>query len=374
MKLRHFFSLLLLCALCISVVSGQDVPEIYQPKYLYLSSATADSNAIEFPKKLLKSLGKLGLVWIDPMHFEPETQNGYDTIFNVTKSIQTGGFFLKNTEVSNLEYKVFQQSFAASAYLPDTGVWNDDLMFNTHPFVHYYYQHSAYNQFPVVGVSQWQAMAFCKWKTEQLNFWLKSNGLGMYEAQVSLPTESEFQSAYEFLYPKWLLDQKHPCFTGTMARSSQAYVLGCNGYRANFGNITTYRVEQLRLPFNGGSTNTHWITSTVSFPKVYGVYNLLGNVAEWTSTKGNDVLFNTEEYYLGMNGKILTQTYKQIDSSILLKRLHLPEELGTHFVIKGGGWDDDIFYLQPSAIRMAQQYKSYRDVGFRYAVHISIKD
>lgn len=356
------------------VLQGQDVPAYLQPKYLYIShSDSVQTNGNVSNKKLLKQFKKWGLVWIDSGTYDTETQMGYDTIMNMTRSIASNGFFILSTEVSNAEYKEFQQSNNVPSYYPDTNVWIDPIMIQTHPFVTYYYQHQAYDNFPVVGVSQWQAAAFCKWKTAQMNHWLAEKGFTDYEIEVGLPSDAEFLLTYYSLYPKWLQSTKNNCLTSTLQAGSLSFVLGCNGYRANFGHITSNRLADLKLLPFGSYSLGHTLVQTEGYPNVFGTYNLLGNVAEWTSTDCRKVLFNSEEYYAGMNGKVIKQQYKIIDSNRLEKYLYRPEEMQKHFVIKGGSWEDDIYYLQPASIRIGNEYSSYKDVGFRYVIHIKAK-
>lgn len=359
---------------CFGKSHGQDVPGYLQPKYLYIShSDSIQSNGNVNHKKILKQFKKWGLIWIDSGTYAAETQMGYDTIMNMTRSIGSNGFFILATEVSNFEYKEFQQSNNVPSYFPDTNVWIDPIMIQTHPFVTYYYQHVAYSNFPVVGVNQWQASAFCKWKGEQMNQWLAEKGITDYEIEVRLPSETEFLLTYYSLYPRWLSSSKNKCLTSTLQASSLSYVLGCNGYRANFGHITSNRLADLKLLPFGNYSLGHTLVQTYGYPNVFGTYNLLGNVAEWTSTDCKNVLFNTEEYYAGMNGKIFKQQYKIIDSTRLNQYLFRPEDMQRHFVIKGGSWEDDIYYLQPAAIRIGNEYSSFKDVGFRYVIHVKAK-
>jgi hypothetical protein len=59
------------------------------------------------------------------------------------------------------------------AALPDTLVWRRNLAYNE-PYVEMYFRHPAYNNYPVVGVSWKQAMAFCNWRSKYRRDYLRT--------------------------------------------------------------------------------------------------------------------------------------------------------------------------------------------------------
>ena len=147
---------------------------------------------------------------------------------------------------------------------PDETVWvNDFKNAYNEPYLRMYFNHPGYDEYPVVGVSWEQATAFCVWRTIILK-----KSLNLPEGQViqdfRLPTEGEWEYAAragksENIYPwsiEGLKDDKD-CFM------------------ANF------------KPGDGNYTEDgHLITARVaSFsPNEFGLYDMAGNVAEWTST------------------------------------------------------------------------------------------
>ncbi len=72
---------------------------------------------------------------------------------------------------------------------PDTLSWLHDwsLSFNE-PMANMYFWHPAYGNYPVVGLSYWQCLAFLEWKTSQLTKQLK----GKYNLLCALPSEIEW--------------------------------------------------------------------------------------------------------------------------------------------------------------------------------------
>ena len=92
----------------------------------------------------------------------------------------TETFFADETEVSNLSWQEYEL-WTKNKYgllspehiscLPDTLVWRDKKAYNE-PYVEYYYRHPAYKNYPVVGISYEQAVAFCKWRSDRVKeFW-----------------------------------------------------------------------------------------------------------------------------------------------------------------------------------------------------------
>ena len=97
---------------------------------------------------------------------------------NVPRRVTVSSFYMDETEVSNINYKeylywlarVFGESYPEVRInaLPDTLVWREELSFNE-PFVETYFRHPAYDDYPVVGVNWVQANEFCKWRTDRVN-------------------------------------------------------------------------------------------------------------------------------------------------------------------------------------------------------------
>lgn len=89
------------------------------------------------------------------------------------------------------EIDFFGQKETISIY-PDTLVWIRDFSYSyNEPLAKRYFLHPSYNDYPVLGISLKQAMAFCQWKTKQL----MNQAGGPYDVIVRLPTSNEWESA-----------------------------------------------------------------------------------------------------------------------------------------------------------------------------------
>ena len=156
----------------------------------------------------------------------------------------------------------FVNTYIVNVY-PDTTCWINDFdnAYNE-PYTRMYFSHAGYNNYPVVGVSWEQANAFSNWRTEFLKRSLGKEGV--YIEPYRLPTEAEWEYAAragnsETPYP----------WEETLPYDER----GC--FYANF------------KPMDGDYVRDgHIITSPVGTfaPNDFGLYDMAGNVSEWTST------------------------------------------------------------------------------------------
>lgn len=96
---------------------------------------------------------------------------------NVRNRVTVASFFMDQTEVRNVDYREYLywltrvyggEDSITKAALPDTLVWRDELAYNE-PQVQNYFRHTAYSEYPVVGVSWEQANAYAKWRSDRVN-------------------------------------------------------------------------------------------------------------------------------------------------------------------------------------------------------------
>ena len=209
---------------------------------------------------------------------------------------------------------------------PDTVMWLRDFQYAYNdPKMKMYFSHPGFAQYPVVGVTWEQAQAFCNWRTQLYNTTHKVGG-----QDYRLPTEAEWEYAARGgkqlgLYP----------WGGNYLRDNN----GC--FLANF------------KPMRGSYTDDTGATTMKvgSFaPNDYGLYDMAGNVAEWTSSA---YVSSTNTMVSDMNPNF--QYNAKNDDADVLKRK----------VIKGGSWKDIAYYLQCGVRTYEYQYESRPYVGFR---------
>lgn len=185
--------------------------------------------------------------------------------------------FADETDVSNLTWQEYEFWIKAKyganspehiAVLPDTLVWRDKKSYNE-PYVQYYYRHPAYKNYPVVGISYEQANAFCKWRTEHVKeFMCLSNKYGIIEFEYKLPSKYE----WEFISINGL-----GYFTNDGRNEKEQLT-------SNHIWVPRDSIEERK----GNSYDNADVTAPVYsyWKNLFGLYNIIGNVAEMTSEKG----------------------------------------------------------------------------------------
>ncbi|GHT75011.1 gliding motility lipoprotein GldK [Bacteroidia bacterium] len=223
----------------------------------------------------------------------------------------------------------FLNTYIVNIY-PDESVWVND--FNNaynEPYMRLYFNHPAYNDYPVVGVSWDQANAFCAWRTEYLKKSLDNTNRNTIE-RYRLPTEAEFEYAArsgksENVYP-WRQDTPvgdKGCFLGN--------------FKPGEGNYTE---------------DKHLITARVaSFsPNEFGLYDMAGNVAEWTSTSflesGPEIMNDINPEY--------SYNAAKTDPYAMKKK-----------TVRGGSWKDVAHFIRSDVRSYEYQNEQHSYIGFR---------
>ena len=121
---------------------------------------------------------------------------------NILRRVTVSSFYMDETEVTNQHYREYLywtwRTFFADfpevykRALPDTLVWRDRLAYNE-PYVEYYFRHPAYQDYPVVGVNWIQATDFCRWRTDRVNEMILKRQ-GYMEVNINAINEDNFNT------------------------------------------------------------------------------------------------------------------------------------------------------------------------------------
>jgi formylglycine-generating enzyme len=213
---------------------------------------------------------------------------------------------------------------------PDTLCWIADFTYSfNEPMTTRYFWHPAFDNYPVVGVTWKQASAFCIWRSNFLNSSLSAAGQPPVH-EYRLPLESE----WEYAARGGLEHSMYP-WGGYYTRNKE----GC--FLANFKPLRGNYID------DGGS-----VTLAVGTyqPNEYGLYDMAGNVAEWTANAYD------ESAYIFTHDLNPDYKYNALpDDPPVLKRK----------VIRGGSWKDIGYFLQCGARTFEYQDTAKSYVGFR---------
>jgi len=410
----------------------------------------------------------------------------YENLFyewdNIPRRVTVPSFYMDQTEVANVDYleylywlrRVFGEDYPGVYLkaLPDTLVWREKLAYNE-PLVENYLRHPAYHFYPVVGVTWEQANEYCLWRTDRVNeMLLIREGILDYDPdqknENNFNTEAYLAGQYEGLVNQPLQDMD-PSGTGERSVRLEDGIL-LPKYRLPteaewefaalglIGNTMYNRVVERRIyPWNGNYLRTDQKKYYGSFvanfkrgsgdymgvagnlndgadlpapvgsywPNDYGLYNMAGNVAEWTADVYRPLSHEDVEDHSPFRGNVFTVQETDVDGFVVQKdslgriprvEVSVEESLDrTNYrkannvnyrdgdyqsiinsdwlsdpgesttgemydygvtslisdqarVIKGGSWKDPAYYLSPGTRRYLDQRTATNYVGFRCAM------
>lgn len=221
----------------------------------------------------------------------------------------------------------FLNTYIVNVY-PDTTCWvNDFQNSDNETYMRLYFSSPTYNEYPVVGVTWEQANAFCAWRTDYL---LKGlGGVAKYIQRYRLPTEAEWEYAArgkdgnEFPWENRDVKNDRGCFYANFKPDRGNYTQD--------GNLITSRVGIYSANSNG-------------------LYDMAGNVAEWTST------IYTEAGVTAMNDLNPQLSYNAaIEDPYKMKKKS----------VRGGSWKDPESYIRSAWRTWEYQNQPRSYIGFR---------
>lgn len=272
---------------------------------------------IGFPKDLVKQedaeqAGIAEMVLIPAGEFEYGAPEGTPTGLSEeedglkqsegTNTVYLSSYYIDKYEVSNSQYKLCQ----------DAGVCTEPYDVTSTMYQNYY-NNTNYAGFPVIWVSYNQAATFCQW------------------AGKKLPTEAQWEKA-------------------ARGKSMRHYPWGDEDPEDN---IESSQANYMAL--FGDVTSVSWDNENNPGKSPYGVYNMAGNVAEWT-----DTWYNIDSYY-----------HKRTDDTVVEDPIGPGSSPTQEKVIRGGSWVSLKNEITTYARDKAFPSYRYYNLGFRCVQPVS---
>lgn len=224
------------------------------------------------------------------------------------------------------------------AIYPDTLVWMRDFSYSyNEPQTKRYYAHPSFGKYPVVGVSWKQAVAFCHWRTHIQNSFLEKKKMAI-DGDYRLPSEAE----WEYAARGGLTNSMYPWGNPYLRNKKGCLLANFKPGRGNYAEDGGFYT----VP-----ANSYW-------PNQYGLFNMSGNVAEWTGSYFYEGAYN---FMADMSPDI---RYEAKDSD-------KPRE--KRKVVRGGSWKDVAYFLQVSTRNYEYQDTAKSYIGFRCVIDLAPK-
>ncbi len=200
---------------------------------------------------------------------------------------------IDRVEISNINYREFlywlEKEYGynsvefRNAY-PDTLVWRE-IFYDSDPYIQLYFRHPSYSRRPVIGISLQQADSFCKWRSVVVNQLLYSMD---HRKTYDLLEDSVYNFPMKFVYRlPTLAEWEYAASAGDTTENSS---IGFENIKDKNNNYTVYTKEISDLnkfdPWEKKFSPELPQSVYYGKPNKYGIYNMIGNVAELTG-EGN---------------------------------------------------------------------------------------
>ncbi|PHX91965.1 MAG: gliding motility lipoprotein GldJ [Flavobacteriales bacterium] len=370
-------------------------------------------------------------------------------------------YWLMRTYVSFPE--VYQRA------LPDSLCWRSKLAYNE-PFVEYYFRHPSYKDYPVVGVNWQQASEFAQWRTERVNeMILDREGISKFDIVTDANDDNTFHTrTYLAGQYDFIKKGKNPLkdYAKKKKKDQKRYkVLLEDGimlpeYRlpteaeweyaaqANIGEVAFNNIDQKKIygwtdyttRIKDGKENDRgkirmnamvgkgdfggiagdllndagFIPTPVYsyWPNAYGLYNMEGNVSEWTMDVYRPLSQEDFDAFMPFRGNLyktlVLDQYGVIEQKDSLGRLvyrdvterenvtrrnykkadnigfkdeenynnsDMTYDYGSTSLVnnkarvfKGASWNDRNYWASPGTRRFLDEKQSQSNIGFRCAM------
>lgn len=322
-------------------------------------SFSLQGTSTKFPKEIIELTGNL--VYVPNGSFISGFDNG-DSVWVLERVVTVASFFMADGEVTNAQYKKFYRSMidlvgkdSAQKLLPDTNSFKKDILYgDCEVMIKNYFNHEAYNDYPVIGVNWYQAYAYTQWLTLKLDElyklhpdWIDKYGIGGFR----LPSEMEWEYAAKGVTST---ENRYTMYAwGNLLASDNKK----GNWLGNFGQIKDQSGILIKSHIDDGNFYSNKKDSYK--PNAFGLYNLSGNVNEWVADTyrviTKDAIFMNRYDTTIQNGK---RNFIKCNDSDFKSNVN-------HKVIKGGGYLDGPAWCIPGNRRAMAPDSSRCDVGFR---------
>lgn len=278
---------------------------------------------------------------------------------------------------------------------PDTNAWMTDFSpysFNE-PLTNMYFWHPAYDDYPVVGVNWFQAMAFLDWKTRMHQQQLDKENVP-YTIEYSLPSHIEWElvsllqekDSKAAFAPDWRSDNNWLTDLAVVHTESD------DSRYNRMGALKNFFTRELHYPGNF-SLDGYFHTGPADLSKVkklpenasmhigpFGISWMDGNASEWMSEsyKANwKPFFNMHFQVLDSSGS---------EEQALIKSIEMFYDKGNApngRLIKGANFYDERFgekslsgFNRAGIVpkRYIDPFEQHCTIGFRYVVRVRLKN
>ena len=214
---------------------------------------------------------------------------------------------------------------------PDTLCWIRDFSYAyNEPMTQTYYSHPAYDDYPVVGISWHQANAFSYWRSMRYLNHRRGKGETVGYEEFRLPIEHEWEYA-----ARGGNDLSPFPWGGPYLRNRKGCLMA--NFKPGRGNYSE----------DGGA---YTVKADSYWPNDYGLYNMAGNAAEWTSSAYYE---NAYSFINDMNPDVRYDA-KEDDPEAMKRK-----------VVRGGSWKDIGYFLQTGTRNYEFQDTTKAYIGFR---------
>jgi formylglycine-generating enzyme required for sulfatase activity len=303
---------------------------------------------------------------------------------------------------------------------PDTLVWVKDFGYAyNEPLANNYYWHPAYDNYPVVGITYYQALAYCQWLTDRVNMEILVANKVLDKRSWDFSTtafrkDPKNKEHLHFLLPSFRLPTEQEWIFASQAKLFEFEVekldYKSKKYKYNYGAVIDRNFMDVKSYAEDGGF--HAIMVKTYQANSHGLYEMQGNVTEWTSTQYVDELSfeqypaleipkslynyfrldnNSDTNFIYSKSANLNEIINTYDSLTLVsyfngKRIPADSLFYRHFhkrlshnaqivearkplvVVKGGSWASSLIYLVPYSKEVCEPDQARSTIGFRVAL------